>query len=60
LNGLESTQGAEVDVTMDRFVPGAAGSQWPTHFVEMIREPVNTKAHEWQAEAIVVDGVPVK
>lgn len=56
LNGLESTRGAEVDVTMDGHVTAPDGGQWPTRFVEMIREPVNTKAHEWEATSLVVDG----
>lgn len=60
LNGLESTQGAEVDVTMSEFVEGPGHSQWPTHFVEMIRKPVNTKAHEWWTTSLTVDGVKVK
>ena len=60
LNGLESTRGAEVDVTMDEFVEGPGSSQWPTHFVEMIRKPVNTKAHEWWTTSLTVDGVRVR
>ncbi|MCB1230884.1 MAG: hypothetical protein KDN19_11485 [Verrucomicrobiae bacterium] len=60
LNGLESTQGAEVDVTMSEFLTGPDGSQWPGHFVEMIRKPVNTKAHDWRTTSLVVDGVKVE
>lgn len=60
LNGLESTRGAEVDVTFDDFLTAPDGSRWPAHFVEMVRRPVNTKAHEWWTTSLVVDGVRVK
>ncbi len=60
LNGLESTRGAEVDVTFDGFLTAPDGSRWPGHFVEMIRRPVNTKAHEWWTTSLVVDGVRVR
>lgn len=60
LNGLESTRGAEVDVTMSGFVPGPGGSRWPSQFLEMIRRPVDTRAHEWHTTSLVVDGFRVK
>lgn len=60
MNGLESTQGAQVDVTFDEFLTASDGSVWPTHFVEMIRRPVNTKAHEWWTTSLSLDGGKVK
>lgn len=60
LNGLESTRGAEVDVTLSGHIPGPDGTLWPMHFVEMIRKPVNTQAHEWTTTSLKVGGVKVK
>lgn len=60
LNGLDSTQGAEVDVTFDDFLTASDGSLWPGYFLEMIRRPVNTRAHEWRATSLVVDGQRVR
>lgn len=48
LNGLESTAGADVDVTFSDFRPGPFGTEWPHHFLERIRRPINAKAHEWR------------
>lgn len=60
LNGLESTRGAEVDVTMSGHISGPGGSQWPTHFVETIRKPISARAHEWTTTSLKVGGVKVK
>lgn len=47
LNGLHSTQGAEVDVTFDRWVE-RSGVQWATDFDERIRTPFQLHAHHWR------------
>ena len=48
LNGLESTAGADVDVTFSDFQPGPNGTEWPRHFLETVRRPLTLKAHEWR------------
>lgn len=47
LSGLESTRGAEVDVTFRDFrtIDGIA---WPTDFDERIRVPFDLHAHHWK------------
>ncbi len=60
INGLESTRGAIVDVTMDGFITAKDGSIWPTKFVEHVRKPVNMLAHRWQTTGLVIDGMRVK
>jgi hypothetical protein len=52
LLGLGSTRGADVDVTFDDFRPGPHGTEWPHHFVERVRRPINVKAHEWRMTGI--------
>jgi len=47
LNGLESTQGAEVDVTF-RGHREIDGILWATQYVERIRAPFKLAAHEWR------------
>ena len=47
LNGLESTQGAEVDVTFRDF-RRIDGILWPTDFDERIRVPFDLHAHHWK------------
>lgn len=47
LNGLESTQGAEVDVTFREF-RRHGGVLWPTDFDERIRVPFDLHAHHWR------------
>jgi hypothetical protein len=47
LNGLESTQGAEVDVTF-RGHREIDGILWATEYVERIRAPFKLDAHEWR------------
>ncbi|MCB1211644.1 MAG: hypothetical protein KDK97_20135 [Verrucomicrobiales bacterium] len=48
LNGLESTAGADVDVTFDDFRPGPHGTVFPRHFVETVHRPLHVKAHDWR------------
>lgn len=48
LNGLESTAGADVDVTFGDFQAGSRGTEWPRHFLETVRRPLTVKAHEWR------------
>jgi len=47
LNGLESTKGAEVDVTF-RGHREIDGILWATQYVERIRAPFKLAAHEWR------------
>ena len=47
LNGLESTRGAEVDVTFRDFRT-IDGILWPTDFDERIRVPFDLHAHHWK------------
>lgn len=47
LNGLESTQGAEIDVTF-RDHRKIDGVLWPTDFDERIRVPFDLHAHHWR------------
>ncbi|MCB1098108.1 MAG: hypothetical protein KDN22_21230 [Verrucomicrobiae bacterium] len=54
LNGLASTVGADVDVTFADFQPGTYGTEWPRHFVERVRRPLDVKAHEWRMTALKV------
>ena len=54
LNGLESTAGADVDVTFSDFQPGPNGTEWPRHFIETVRRPLTLKAHEWRMTELKV------
>ncbi len=56
LNGLESTKGADVDVTFSDFKTVPGGSVWPTRFIEHVQRPVNIKAHEWRMTSLSLDG----
>jgi len=47
MNGLESTKGAEVDITFDRWVE-KSGVLWATDFDERIRAPFKLHAHHWR------------
>ncbi len=47
LNGLESTRGAEIDVTFRDFRT-IGGIVWPTDFDERIRIPLDLHAHHWR------------
>jgi hypothetical protein len=60
LNGLESTQGAEVDVTFNSH-RRIAGVLWATDYVERIRVPFDLLAHEWHLKGLDVNrGMGVK
>ena len=48
LDGLESTAGADVDVTYSDFQPGPHGTEWPRCFVERVRRPLDVEAHTWR------------
>lgn len=55
LNGLESTAGADADVTFSDLRRGTAGMEFPHHFVETVRRPLTAKAHEWRITSLRVD-----
>ena len=57
LNGLDSTRGADVDVTFSDFRKAADGSVWPGNFVEYIQRPLLAKAHQWRMTSLKLDGV---
>jgi hypothetical protein len=46
LNGLDSTRGAEVEVTL-RAYRSIGGVLWPTDFDERVRSPFDLHAHHW-------------
>ncbi len=48
LNALDSTRGADVEVTFSDHWKAADGSIWPGHFIETIERPILTKAHDWR------------
>ncbi len=54
LNGLESTRGAEVDVTFREFRT-IAGVVWPTDFDERIRVPFQLHAHHWRMLGLTIN-----
>ncbi len=54
LNGLESTRGAEVDVTFREFRE-IDGILWPTDFDERIRVPFRLHAHHWKMTGITIN-----
>jgi hypothetical protein len=60
LNGLDSTRGADVDVTFSDFHKAPDGSLWPGHFLERIQRPILAKAHEWRMTSLRLDGLRVK
>lgn len=51
LNGLDSTRGAEVDVTFRDF-KNIDGVLWPTDFDERIRSPFKLHAHHWKLRGL--------
>lgn len=51
LNGLDSTRGAEVDVTFREFKK-IDGVLWPTDFDERIRSPFKLHAHHWNLRGL--------
>ena len=56
LNGMDSTRGADVDVTFSEHWKAPDGSIWPRHFVEYIQRPVLAKAHDWRMVSLRLDG----
>lgn len=54
LNGLESTRGAEVDVTFREFRE-IGGVVWPTDFDERIRVPFPLHAHHWRMPGLTIN-----
>ncbi len=54
LNGLESTRGAEVDVTFREF-RRIGGMLWPTDFDERIRVPFDLHAHHWKLAGLEIN-----
>ena len=54
LNGLETTQGAEVDVTFDHH-RRIAGVLWATDYDERIRVPFDLHAHHWKLTGIDIN-----
>ena len=56
LNALDSTRGADVEVTFSDHWKAADGSVWPGHFVENIERPIRTKAHDWRVTSLLLDG----
>lgn len=54
MNGLESTRGAEVDVTFRDFRT-IAGIVWPTDFDERIRAPFDLHAHHWKMQGLEIN-----
>ena len=56
LNALDSTRGADVEVTFSDHWKATDGSIWPGHFVETIERPILTKAHDWRLTGLRLDG----
>ena len=54
LNGLESTRGAEVDVTFRDFKK-ISGVLWPTDFDERVRSPFKLHAHHWNLRGLEIN-----
>lgn len=48
IDGLESTRGADVEVTFSEHWKASDGTIWPRHFVEHIVRPIPVKAHDWR------------
>lgn len=59
LNGLESTQGADVDVTFSQMKTTPDGSSWPTAFLERVQRPIKIQAHQWNMTSLALDGKKV-
>lgn len=60
IDGLESTRGADVDVTFSEHWTASDGSVWPGRFIEWVQRPVLVKAHEWWMMGLMVDGKVLK
>jgi len=52
LEGLDSTRGADVDITFSNISPSPSGHLWPHHFLETIQRPLRAVAHEWHLRSI--------
>lgn len=48
IDGLESTRGADVEVTFSDFQRFPDGVESPRRFIEHVVRPLNVKAHEWR------------
>jgi hypothetical protein len=60
IDGLESTRGADVEVSFFDHWQAEDGSFWPGRFVERVERPIHVKAHEWWMTGLKVDGVEMK
>lgn len=60
INGLDSTRGADADVTFHDFLIAPDGSVWPTRFVEKVQRPFVFKAHEWELTGLKLDGEKIR
>jgi hypothetical protein len=56
LNGLESTRGADVEVTFLHMKTATDGTVWPTRFIERLQRPLQIKAHEWRMDSLEING----
>jgi hypothetical protein len=56
LNALDSTRGADVEVTFSDHWKASDGSIWPGHFIETIERPILTKAHDWRLTGLRLGG----
>lgn len=56
LNGLQSTRGADVEVTFSEMKTAPGGTIWPTRFIERIQRPLNITAHEWRMTSLSLNG----
>ena len=59
LNGLESTRGADVEVTFLDMKTAPDGTVWPTRFIERLQRPLQIKAHEWRMTSLSLNGKTV-
>ena len=55
LFGLESTAGADVDVTFSDWIDGPRGGEWPASYVERVRRPFDIMAHAWRLQSLRVN-----
>ena len=60
IEGLESTQGSDVEVRFSDHWKAKDGSIWPGSFVERVERPIHVKAHEWRMTGLNVDGRRLK
>ena len=55
LDGVETTKGADVQVTFSNYQKTSKGTIFPTHYLERIVRPIPIKAHEWQLYKLKAD-----